>query len=517
MNVDDDGIKMFGMVLIVAVILILLSTCVLQTDTEENGVKCAEGQVYLENLNCCSIDGVSCFQPPLGCVEVDCNDPNRPCCEPDVCEIQSDGSELCLPCDEATPCIPDRLPCCEDMFCYLGFCKECEDFPCDTDKDCCDAYECNYLLCIPCKRPCTFDDEDGCCVNWECTEELICEDCDRPCVNNLDCCADGTCNPVTLKCEGCKEGAYCDEDMPCCSDYGCNLDTNRCEACRDRPCETKEDCCVNGICNPFTNMCQYADDCDGIPCSPTQIGEPCLLDPTCDIDVEDCTVCEDETICLPNKESIPTCRLSFCPRGQVPCHTLGIPLEKENCVCCHLNGKCADENVHDCKIIGNCQICSCISYTVQVCPPNNFYCPDYGCFNPSPVYQQTDGLLSSPDEVCKPCKVNSDACCSYYVPDDAIPSGVSKVDYSFCISGYYSTQHNSCISSIDYTLTDKYNYQFNLPAMMGTPHTSTSSIEPTEVVISTVFIPKKNECNYIASNVVGVTFTQPTPFVVGGD
>jgi hypothetical protein len=447
MNVDDDGIKMFGMILIVAIVLILLSTCYFQSDEDNNGFDCPDGQVYLEEFNCCSLDGVSCFEPPEGCIVVPCDDPTI-CCEPDVCEVQPDNSEKCMPCSLSSSCNPeDENSCCTDMFCDLtGFCEECEDYPCNSIEDCCDDYECNDLLCESCERTCDLNED--CCDGWMCTIGE-CENCDRPCDPLNPCCEGDDCNYDTEKCEGCVEGAYCDMNKPCCPGYDCDLDSNECVSCYDRPCETNEDCCVNGMCNSITKLCQYPDDCEDLPC--LNLGETCEI---CD-DTE-CVECLDNTICVMSG-GLAACKSSGdCPPGQYDCSD-----EYLNCMCCDaITGECASEKkIVECSDIADCEECSCISYDVLVCPQNNYYCPGKGCFNPHDNYYPLNS-------VCKTCTSISDpnACCTILVPEDAqSEAGVFFVPFTECVSGYKIEENGKCISQIEYDYdgkTEKYSYSF---------------------------------------------------------
>lgn len=498
-NVDDDGIKMFGMVLIVAIILILLSTCVLNQDTGEEGMECPEGTYYLEKFNCCTMDGLTCFVPPSNCDIVPCDD-EKLCCAPDVCEVQPDKTEKCLPCDEGSTCIPLELPCCENMFCLNGFCENCQDYPCNSEEDCCDDYECFETQCKACDRPCSL--ELDCCSGWECSIGK-CEDCDRPCDPTTPCC-DGDACSTNGKCEGCEEGAYCSIEKPCCPGYSCNLDTNECEPCVGKVCESSDDCCPGDKCNLLTKKCQSTENCEDLPCE--NIGETCEI-----CDETGCEDCLDKSVCA-NIGGIPLCKKSGgCGEGQVLCSSIG--KSYTNCVCCDaISGECVDDTKKvECSDIENCEICSCLEpYDVAVCPTSSgypvLYCKDRGCFNV---------LISDPviiDQACQSCSMSSLACCTFLVPADAEKmADVTHVKTTECLSGY--KHKGNCVLKVDYFYdieAEIYTYSFLIYGQ--TSVTGTSKVGPNEVVVSTVRIESKDICDTMGDD----RFFGPTWFRVGG-
>lgn len=499
-NVDDDGIKMFGIILLVAIILILLSTCVLNEETGGDDTECPEGTYYLEKFNCCTIDGLTCYVPPTGCVEVPCND-EITCCVPDVCELQQDGSEKCKPCSLTSPCNPlVKSSCCENMFCdaLTSFCADCEAVKCISTNDCCPDYECASNLCTTCERSCALDVD--CCPGWECSGGQ-CINCIAPCDNDLDCCSDYTCNNEKKYCEGCKEGAYCDAENPCCNNddeyYECNLDLNECQNC-ERPCDSDSDCCVDGTCDPLSKTCFYPDDCSNMFCS--NPGELCQI---CPSNADECILCKDNTICS-TQFGFPfnLCKnQGSCPVGLVECSGSIV-----NCNCCDpVTGKCMDEKTTaECNSIEGCATCSCKSYEVILCPKNNVYCPGKGCYNPA------DNSYNLND-ICHTCSMSSDACCTPLIPSDALPLNVIEVDYDVCLSGYKFG--SDCVSKVVYfkeVETPYYIYWFHYGS--GQLYLEgKSKVGPSEVVISSVKIVDEYTCN----NLPGIIFTQPQYYSVG--
>jgi hypothetical protein len=353
--------------------------------------------------------------------------------------------------------------------------------------------------------------DEECCDGWECTIDK-CENCDKSCDPLNPCCGTDKCNSYTNKCEGCVEGAYCNVDKPCCPGMECNLDTSKCEDC-NRPCTNPTDCCKNGRC--VNNICEYG--CVNSFCEVP--GEMCT-----EICYEsgDCENCSDNVVCVSTGTMFNICKnIGDCPNGQYDCSMGG-----KGCNCCDiLTGECSNlESNTGCNIEG-CTECSCApSYYVKLCPKGNYLCnvAGGGCFNPSNVYNNADGFFELRNDVCNPCKqvtTDSNACCTYYVPDNAIPSQVIRVNYAVCISGY-KTKSGSCVGGVSYiydSTTKMYTYSYNIVGSQG-GYTGVSSVGPSEIVISNVFIPRDSECNSIINNPEGlfdVIFTKPLDYLVG--
>ena len=517
-NVDDDGIKMFGLILVVAIILILLSSCAMPSNTStcpEGSYSCSESPCgcCISNsdgsVNYCSgCEGYSlndeglCCSSEYDCGTGSCTNPlfcdTYDCCPGSSCETQIGILKpICKPCTENSVCNPEvEDSCCENMRCSInGFCEDCKTLTCTPETvatDCCKDSECTDNKCISCERACKT--EMDCCDEWQCTSGT-CENCNRAC-DPLNPCCDGDSCSSSNKCEGCSEGASCSVDKPCCSGFSCNLDSGKCESCI-KPCETSEDCCDTGTCNPLTKMCQYPNDCSNLPCM--NIGEKCQL---CGND--GCVECTDNTICA-SSGGVPVCKSQgSCAVGQYDCSS-----EYLNCNCCDaVTGKCADEKTKvDCSTISGCETCSCISYDVIVCSEkngNSLYCDKKGCF---------DVLISDPifiDPVCHDCSMDSGACCTYLVPENALPSGISKVDLNVCLSGY--KMGNECVAKVTYSMDDEsgyYTYRFTYAGQSSVE--GQSKVGPSEMVISTVKVESQTICDGMTSD----RFTEPKYYTVG--
>ncbi|MCX8200394.1 MAG: hypothetical protein N3G76_02910, partial [Candidatus Micrarchaeota archaeon] len=349
---------------------------------------------------------------------------------------------------------------------------------------------------------------------------------DSACCNGYGCIlqAEGT-----KKCQPCAAGLDCSRQQ-CCPGMQCTQfpdGTKKCLPCAGRQCASQSDCCKGDMC--VNGQCRSLSSCAGVPC--TTPGESCKL---C-ADVRDpatCSRCTDNTICANDGSGKFVCQPA-CQAGGVVCGTC-----QTGC-CDPLTGKCAcGPGEHACENVEGCACCTYGAQTVQACPQGMLMCPGYGCAPPFICTKDPVFKIS----ICRPttdikcekgtfeCAQHKNACCTYIVPADAIPPGISAVDTKTCPSGYgiimqfdrgsANFRKFVCCEKVSYKLEGKtYQYSFTCG---GSTYTGTSAASSYEYMVSTTKALSENFCKEVASTCAaqGIPleqcFTKPIQAQVGG-
>jgi hypothetical protein len=361
--------------------------------------------------------GKICSEECGGCAECDSETPcpGDKVCQNCKCECPTDRpyagpNGTCIDCrtkDDCPPCHECTATGCKPIVCTTGVCndeKGCVE--CNSKTDCVGANKC----CIDNKCDCCpgfVQDQDGNCVQIDCTKDSDCGDCQTCDTVNGKCkptiCPPGT---VCVK-DGCLP--ICDCDSPLCdTNNACirlNESTCYCSSCsgscaNGEPCgpgcycdKTDGKCkpnpcagsCANGTdcgpgcgCNKLTGACE---PCGSVPC-----GTPCdnLLGCGC----PDGTNCGDLPDCGGDCTNGPDCPPGCgCFRGKcVNCANFDCVqcAEVDGCKC--VGTKCETDPDRDCKDVAelikdesNCSLtakfdikdpCSCAVITAGVIPTN---------------------------------------------------------------------------------------------------------------------------------------------------
>jgi len=216
---------------------------------------CAAGQV------CCNASCGICTEPGGVCIQLACDDDDKPTCAATTCPVGQEcvegpnGAEckdpggsascaatLCLEgtyCDDSSgqaKCIP--LPSCKDMLCKPGtHCAlqevQCVRAPCPPQPSC-----------VPDSDPCLVADCDGNCLPVNGKPLCVPLECKDPCQTVK--CGKGThCEPKEVQCV----------TTPCCPAAECVADDA--QACGDNTCGAGTYCCNAscGICAPKGGAC----------------------------------------------------------------------------------------------------------------------------------------------------------------------------------------------------------------------------------------------------------------------
>lgn len=320
---------------------------------------CPEGYHHTEDKGCCSNTN------PLSCLsyyEKHCLNKtacgNIYCCGSEICQLQTAGNSICIPCSNGAYCNPtNEKPCCDGFTCENGFCKKvntpdtCVGMPCDNYgeacKVCSDLENNDCTLCEDnsicyydtnlkkgtCRKMCDANSPvcpecpSGCCdSNGECTNCLD-NTCSSPgnfCSYNANIPCDEICSNVNgeFKCQsstGCPSGSYkCNKaECDCCDIY-----TGDCVSCLDNPCSPEEEgmecsLCSGDICTRCSDSICNNGTCvlKKVPSENTEPDADCL-NPPCYVicPPSKCTAEEEGKHCSAILSGIPRVCSSICTK-----------------------------------------------------------------------------------------------------------------------------------------------------------------------------------------------------------